>query len=282
MSLDGGKTWSSPYISQIPSCGFTYVVDGKLYLLEKANAGGYGNLGGEIVDLSQNQMKFLERFKVNAPGGYSEFWFHVFDMNALGKIFIAAKAKYSSTPNNILIFDSSDPDSIIDIGAEPNSFSVYCIKAARKSNTAFLFTDSSIFRRNENTPNWEKAGKGNSQFYSASPKCVDVCGDYGDTIYLVNEYSNFFRCTDARIAPVVFSIFSITQPQVKFIKMINSRAGWVINANGEVYYTKNGLSTLEKEIFKDDTQTEVTIDIIQVAADSKTFFAIGGGKLFRY
>lgn len=132
-----------------------------------------------------------------------------------------------------------------------------------------------VYRKLGDNGTWENV-------YPAMYQKVEVAGDMGDTLYLLDSDSTLSSAIHANAVSLLIPEKITAIKDIKDIKMYTGKTGWVLTCQGEVYFTNDMFTTVTKESIQKDG-VEVTIASIVKGFNDRHLFAVGeNGEIFRY
>ena len=112
-------------------------------------------------------------------------------------------------------------------------------------------------------------------------KQIEIASDNGDRIYLVSADSTLYYGTGFGTLTLNFTSINLSNMKIIDICMISTNVGWILDKNGNVYFTNDNFAHYVPENLENGG-TGVVIENIFVAEDGVSIFAYGNGCFFRY
>ncbi len=132
-----------------------------------------------------------------------------------------------------------------------------------------------VYRKLGENGTWENV-------YPAMYQKIEVAGDMGDTLYLLDSDSTLYSAIHANAVSLLIPEKITTIDKIADIKMCTGKTGWVLTRQGEVYFTNNMFGTVTKEsIYKDGVEVEIA-SFVKAFNDRHLFAISKNGEIFRY
>lgn len=191
---------------------------------------------------------------------------------------------YNIPTDQSIIYDTQVQDSLFEF---PTAYGkIFDVEVTPDGNTIFIVTEEGIYRKAYNENTWLNVNS--SMSYQYRDFFLECGSDDGSILYLKKEqYTtgqiSLYKSTNALTATNVnFSGVAGFAYKIKQILMLSEDMGWIVDVDGNVWFSNDGFLTFSSEIFLDASKVPIKISNIFLAEDGNTLFAQDDSNLFRY
>lgn len=136
-----------------------------------------------------------------------------------------------------------------------------------------LKTDG-IVRKSGESGTWQSV-------YGTSFSKIEPSSDDSTVVFFVDENNSLFKSVNALAAGNIAINQIVSVSEVVTVKMVNENVGWLLDINGEVYFTNDGFVTKNKEMLLNGSDIKI-VSLISATEDGCMFAQGENGEIFIY